>query len=563
MFRNNFKAKFSLYMLLALSPGLVLLPYAIVTHQQEHLQTEISRHVAQIAEVIVKSTRYAMLVNQRDITEKIIEDVGRQAGIERVRILTKDGTIIHSKRKSEIGFTVQQNDEPCVRCHLSGKPLQRVADDQRWRIYTDADGQRLLATMEPIRNEPTCSNASCHEHPASQSVLGVLDIAYSLDDVDRTLKRHAIVILALSAGVSLLVAAGVGVLLQRLIYLPLKDLNTGARRISSGELDHQIPVRSGDEFGHVARSFNDMSSALKRSMHELQELVGTLEQKVAERTKELRAAEAEVAQNEKLASIGLLASGIAHELNNPLTGVLTFTSLLRKKMPAGSTDAEDLDLVIQETKRCASIIRRLLDFAREKVPTNGFVAMNPLIEEVVRFVDRPASLHNVEIVTHLEPDLPQVWGDADLIKQVVLNIMVNATQAIEREGKIVIETRRVDGKDPGAPPMVEFSIRDNGCGIPQANLQRIFDPFFTTKEVGRGTGLGLSVSYGIVKAHGGTIKVDSVVGEGSTFRVQLPTVPPVDQTEATTDEAKAMRPHGHPQSELPRGDTAGSAGGPR
>jgi len=563
MFRNNFKAKFSLYMLLALSPGLVLLPYVIVTHQQEHLQTEISRHVAQIAEVIVKSTRYAMLVNQRDITEKIIEDVGRQAGIERVRMLTKDGTIIHSKHKSETGFTVQQSDEPCVRCHLSGKPLQRVADDQRWRIYTDADGQRLLATMEPIRNEPTCSNASCHEHPASQSVLGVLDIAYSLDDVDRTLKRHAIVILALSAGVSLLVAAGVGVLLQRLIYLPLKDLNTGARRISSGELDHQIPVRSGDEFGHVARSFNDMSSALKRSMQELQELVGTLEQKVAERTKELRAAEAEVAQGEKLASIGLLASGIAHELNNPLTGVLTFTSLLRKKMPAGSTDAEDLDLVIQETRRCASIIRRLLDFAREKVPTNGFVAMNPLIEDVARFVDRPASLHNVEIVTHLEPDLPQVWGDADLIKQVVLNILVNATQAIEREGKIVIETRRVDGKDPGAPPMVEFSIRDNGCGIPQANLQRIFDPFFTTKEVGRGTGLGLSVSYGIVKAHGGTIKVDSVVGEGSTFRVQLPTVPPVDQTESTTDDAKAMRPHGHPQSDFPLGHTAHSAGGPR
>jgi two-component system NtrC family sensor kinase len=537
MFQNNFKAKFSLYMLLALSPGLVLLPYVIVTHQQEHLQTEISRHVAQIAEVIVKSTRYAMLVNQRDITEKIIEDVGRQAGIERVRILTKDGTIIHSKHRSETGFTVQQNDEPCVRCHLSGKPLQRVADDQRWHIYTNADGRRLLATMEPIRNEPTCSNASCHEHPANQSVLGVLDIAYSLDDVDRTLKRHAIYIVALSAGVILLVAAGVGVLLQRLIYLPLKDLNTGARRISSGELDHQIPVRSGDEFGHVARSFNDMSSALKRSMQELQELVGTLEQKVAERTKELRAAEAEVAQGEKLASIGLLASGIAHELNNPLTGVLTFTSLLRKKMPAGSTDAEDLDLVIQETRRCASIIRRLLDFAREKVPTNGFVAMNPLLEDVARFVDRPASLHNVEIVTNLEPNLPQVWGDADLIKQVVLNIMVNATQAIEREGKIVIETRRVDGKEPGAPPMVEFAIRDNGCGIPPANLQRIFDPFFTTKEVGRGTGLGLSVSYGIVKAHGGTIKVDSVVGEGSTFRVQLPTVPPVGKTESSTDDA--------------------------
>lgn len=537
MFRNSLKVRFSLYMLLALSPGLVLLPYVIVKHQQEHLQTEISRHVTQIAEVIVKSTRYAMLVNQRDIAGKIIEDVGRQAGIERVRILTKDGTIVHSKHKSENGLTVQQKDEPCVRCHLSGMPLQRVADDQRWRIYTNADGRRLLATMEPIRNEPTCWNASCHEHPASQSVLGVLDIAYSLDDVDRTLQQHAIFIVFLSAGVIVLVAAGVGVLLQRLIYLPLKDLNTGARQISSGDLDHRIPVRSNDEFGHVALSFNQMGGALKGSMHELQELVETLEQKVAERTKALRAAEAEVAQGEKLASIGLLASGIAHELNNPLTGVLTFASLLRKKMPAGSTDAEDLDLVIQETRRCASIIRRLLDFAREKVPANGHFALNPLIEDVVRFVDRPATLQHVEIVTRLAPDLPQVWGDADLVKQVVLNILVNATQAIEGQGRVVIESRRVDGKEPGERPMVEFSIRDNGCGIPQANLQRIFDPFFTTKAVGKGTGLGLSVSYGIVKAHGGTIKVESVVGEGSTFRVQLPTVPPFEKTDAATDEA--------------------------
>jgi two-component system NtrC family sensor kinase len=274
----------------------------------------------------------------------------------------------------------------------------------------------------------------------------------------------------------------------------------------------------------------------------LQELVQTLELKVEKRTQELLVAEAEVAQGEKLASVGLLASGVAHELNNPLTGVLTFTSLLRKKMENGSQDAEDLDLVIRETKRCASIIRRLLDFAREKIPVKGFFNLNQLIEDTVRFIDRPASLQNIEIALDLDSGLPQVWGDADLIKQVILNILVNAEQAIAGQGKISVESRRYTPK--GMPkagveplPMVEIAIKDTGCGIPEANLQRIFDPFFTSKEVGKGTGLGLSVSYGIIKAHGGGIKVESVVGAGSTFRIRLPITSPFDETSRSADES--------------------------
>jgi two-component system NtrC family sensor kinase len=540
MLRNHLRLKVSLYLLLALSPAMVLLPYLILRHQREDMQQEISRHVTQVAQLIVSSTRYAMLVNRREMAGSIIEDIGRQAGIERVRVLTKDGTIIHSKRAAETGRSLGRQDEPCVRCHQSATPLQRVPDSQRWRIYQDLSGRRLLAAMAPIRNEPSCSNASCHEHPARQSVLGVVDIAYSLEQVDRTLRQREQIILTISVVTMLGVGALVAWLLRRLIYRPLADLNAGARRISGGDLGHEIPVRSGDEFGRVAQSFNQMSEALRRSMQELQELVQTLEQKVTERTKELRAAEAEVAQGEKLASIGLLASGIAHELNNPLTGVLTFTSLLRKRLPEGSTEAEDLDLVIRETRRCADIIRRLLDFAREKVPAKGYFALNPLIEEVVRFVDRPASLQNIELRTELDSDLPQVWGDADLIRQVVLNIVVNATQAVASNGKIVVRTRRLDvaPDKPGEAQMVEIEISDNGCGIPEANLKRIFDPFFTTKEVGRGTGLGLSVSYGIIKAHNGSIKVESAVGQGSTFRVQLPTSP--QSAEPETHAANAM-----------------------
>jgi two-component system NtrC family sensor kinase len=286
-----------------------------------------------------------------------------------------------------------------------------------------------------------------------------------------------------------------------------------------------------------------MTAALNQSRQEMRDLVQTLEHKVSERTQELLAAKAEVAQGEKLASIGVLASGIAHELNNPLTGVLTFTSLMRKKAPDGSEDAEDLDLVIRETKRCASIIKRLLDFAREKVPVKGFFSLDRVIEDTVRFVERPASLQQIEISTELDPGLPQIWGDADLIKQVILNLLVNAQQAIEGKGNVTVRTRpsavtsnTKTGVD--ATPMVEIAVIDTGCGIPQANLQRIFDPFFTSKEVGKGTGLGLSVSYGIVKAHGGRITVESIVGTGTTFRIYLPIMPPANETERHADESK-------------------------
>jgi two-component system NtrC family sensor kinase len=272
-----------------------------------------------------------------------------------------------------------------------------------------------------------------------------------------------------------------------------------------------------------------MTVALGNSRLQLREWGHTLEQKVEKRTQELRIAEAEAARTEKLASVGLLAAGIAHELNNPLTGVLTFTTLLRKKMPDGSADAEDLDLVIRETKRCAAIIRRLLDFAREKTPEKKFTDLNVVIQDTARIIERPASFRDIEIAMDLDPDLPQVWVDADLIKQVIMNMLVNAQHAIEHEGSITVRSRLPEPKspEPGRQPvpMVEISIIDTGCGIPEKNLKRIFDPFFTSKDVGKGTGLGLSVSHGIVSAHGGVIEVESKVGKGSTFRIYLPLDP--------------------------------------
>jgi len=368
-------------------------------------------------------------------------------------------------------------------------------------------------------------------HKASQSVLGVLDIVYSLDEIDNTLRKSTLYMALASLAFVVFASGLISIFVHRLVYLPLHDLESGAKRLASGNLDDTIPVRSSDEFGELSASFNAMTSALRKSKQELQEWGDTLQQRVEERTRELRVAEAGAVRGEKLASVGLLAAGIAHELNNPLTGVLTFSHLLRKKMPDGSQEAEDLDLVIGETKRCAAIIRRLLDFAREKAPEKKFADLNQIIEDTARMIERPAHLQGIEMTLELDRELPRAWVDADLVKQVVMNILVNAQHAIEDKGKITVRTRFIPGQvglESGMPPvaMAEISIMDTGCGIPEQNLARIFDPFFTSKEVGKGTGLGLSVSHGIVMSHGGTIEVESKVGEGSTFRVRLPLDPP-------------------------------------
>ena len=531
MYPQTLKSKVVLYLTIVLSVAMILFTGLAAWFLYGEILDKVSDDVTQLSEVITKSTRFAMLQNQPTYVDRIIRDVADQEKIDRVRVFSKEGKIIHSTYAPEIGQTVDRNAEACSLCHQSEQPLEQLPKSERTWTFTGPNGKRLLGSMEVIRNEPSCYNAACHQHSKETSVLGVLDIVYSLDDIDRKLRASTLGIAGFSLGFIVIASLSVGFFVHRMVYLPLRDLESGARRLSTGNLGQPIPVRSVDEFGKLASSFNTMTDALQNSRAELRDWAHTLEQKVEERTQELRRAQAETIRGEKLASVGLLASGVAHELNNPLTGILTFSHLLRQKMPDNSPDAEDMDLVIDETKRCAAIIKRLLDFAREKQSEKEFTDLNHIIKDTVRIVERPAHLRDIEITLDLDRTLPTIWIDADQIKQVIMNMLVNAQHAVEEKGSIAIRTRRSPHKRAPAPgtepiPMVEMSIVDTGCGIPEKNLRQIFDPFFTSKDVGKGTGLGLAVSHGIVEAHGGLIEVESKVGEGSTFRVFLPLAPP-------------------------------------
>jgi two-component system NtrC family sensor kinase len=538
--RNSLRITVSFYVLIALVAAVFLFTYMVVRSTRAELLQQAINHVAQLSEVILKSTRFAMLQNQPSHVDQIIRDVGAQYDIDRVRILSKNGTVIHSSYAPEIGTQVDQEAESCLACHLDEQSMRESPMVGRPRLFTDSAGRRMLGSTAVIRNEPNCANSGCHAHPAEQSLLGVLDIVSPLEPIDRTIRKSTFTIVAFSGGLILLGAFLVGLAVQRVVNRPLQDLGEGAVRLKSGDLETQIPVRRNDELGQLAASFNSMARALRKSRVELQDWGITLEKKIEEATRELHIAQAEAARGEKLASVGLLAAGIAHELNNPLTGVLTFSHLVRKELPDDSPQAEDLDLVIQETKRCAAIIRRLLDFAREKTPERKYVDLNELIEDSVQLIEQPAHAEDIEIELELDRELPAVWIDEDLVKQVVMNMLVNAQHAIEEEGKIAIRTRYLkryqfappDPRPPG--PMAEIAIADTGCGIPADHLQRIFDPFFTTKGVGKGTGLGLSVSHGIIESHGGAIEVDSKPGEGTEFRIYLP--PDGAEAEATRSE---------------------------
>ena len=539
---RTLKFKVVLYLSIALSVAMLLFTGLVAWFLYTEILGKVSDHVTQLSEVITKSTRFAMLQNQPTYVDRIIRDVADQEKIDRIRILSRDGKIIHSTHSPEIGTWVDRNAEACTHCHQGDKPLEQIPKGKRTWTFKGADGRSFLASMEVIRNETTCYTAACHQHSKETSVLGILDIIYSLDDFDRKLQASTLGIAGVSLAFIVIASLSVGFFVHRLVYVPLRDLESGARRLSAGNLDQPIPVRGSDEFGKLASSFNVMTDALRNSRAQLREWGRTLEQKVEDRTQELRRAQAETMRGEKLASVGLLASGVAHELNNPLTGILTFSHLVRQKMPDKSPDAEDMDLVIRETKRCAAIIKRLLDFAREKHPEKKFADINQVIEDTVRIVERPAHLRDIEITLDLDRTLPPIWIDADQIKQVVMNMVVNAQHAVEEQGSIAITTRRAMHAQPGAlspepVPMVEIAIVDTGCGIPEKNLRRIFDPFFTSKDVGKGTGLGLSVSHGIVEAHGGLIEVRSKVGEGSTFSVFLPLTPLSAPAEGKMNEA--------------------------
>jgi two-component system NtrC family sensor kinase len=299
------------------------------------------------------------------------------------------------------------------------------------------------------------------------------------------------------------------------IMNPLRAMVLATKKVSQGDLNHQVRIDFRDEIGQLAQSFNKMTENLKIANENLIQWGKTLEKRVEERTKEVREMQDYLVQSEKLASLGKMAAGIAHEINNPLTSILINTHLMLEKLETTNEFFENLSLIADETSRCTQIVKGLLEFARQNPPQKVSISINDLIERTTQLLENQVSFQNIRILKELDHSLPPIKLDKSKIQQVFWNLLLNACQAMPRGGQIVISDKlSADGK------FIEVRFADNGVGIPREHLNKLFDPFFTTK--GAGTGLGLAVSYGIVQQHEGKIEVQSEPGRGTVFTLSLP-----------------------------------------
>jgi len=298
---------------------------------------------------------------------------------------------------------------------------------------------------------------------------------------------------------------------------PLEKMVVATQKISTGDLTHKVEVSSKDEIGYLADSFNQMTADLEAANEKLIEWGKTLEKKVEERTKELTEMQAHLIQSEKLASLGKLAAGIAHEINNPLGGVLIYSHLLLEDTDENSPYYENLKKIVKETSRCKDIVKGVLEFARPKEPEMSLVNINEIVEGSLSIIERQALFQNIKIKKSYVSNLPKIVADSAQLQQVFVNIILNAAEAMDGNGILTISTSL-----NGDGTFIEIKFSDTGHGIKEEDQKRLFEPFFTTKEVGKGTGLGLAISYSIIQKHQGTIEVKSEVGKGSTFKARLP-----------------------------------------
>jgi two-component system NtrC family sensor kinase len=298
---------------------------------------------------------------------------------------------------------------------------------------------------------------------------------------------------------------------------PLQKMVEATKKIAKGNLSHRVDVRSKDEIGELADSFNQMTKDLKIANEKLIEWGKTLEKKVEERTKELTEMQAHLLQSEKLASLGKLAAGIAHEINNPLGGILIYSHLLLEDTNKNSPYYENLKKIVKETSRCKDIVKGLLEFARPKEPETSLTGINDIVNRSLAIIERQALFQNIKIKKSYSSELPKIVADSAQLQQVFTNIILNAAEAMDGNGTLTLRTF-LDGG--GRYINIQFS--DTGHGIKEEDRRRLFEPFFTTKEVGKGTGLGLAISYSIIQKHQGTIEVSSQAGQGATFTVKLP-----------------------------------------
>ncbi|MEW5796153.1 MAG: ATP-binding protein [Candidatus Zixiibacteriota bacterium] len=523
----------------------------LINRQADGFRRELRATGETIIKILAVNAESGVLFESIYELDALLEGTQRFASVDYCLIRNLDGIVL-----SHLG----QN-------HLAREQLTALREDAQHQMtlvsdyYEDEHGHKLLVLIAPITHEKQVVHreslgltGSLDQTMTASTVaetIGWIELGMSMDSMDKATTEAARAVILLAALVLLLTIIVVTVIVSKVVK-PITLLAEATDQISRGDFSTIVTVDRSDEIGRLAETFNRMTSFLKQSREEIEQYNRTLEEKIIERTQQLEEAQAQLIQSEKMSAIGQLAAGVAHELNNPLGGILGYAQFtlekLRKNTPERTTPKEiesyvryvgDIEL---QARRCKTIVQNLLRFSRSS-RTVEFeeVNINQTLEQTLSFVEHQLRISQMELKVEMASDIPVIQGNAGQLQQVFTNLIINAMHASKPGSTITVSTRYCPalGQFGGT---VEVAIIDHGHGIDRENLKKIFEPFFTTKEVGKGTGLGLSVSYGIVKEHGGEITVESETGRGTTFTVIIPVQKPepsADIAEKAESEQKA------------------------
>lgn len=520
-FRNKIGVKLIVSIFLILSVVLAISTFITTTNLERDLTAFRLLSAYNSSDIIKKSTRYSMLLNRREDVHQIINTIGKETGILGIKIYNKQGYIIFSTDSNEISKKVDMTAEACIGCHTMNGQVDTLITQSSQRFFKYSNGERALGLINPIKNEKDCYTADCHAHEPNVKILGVLDVIISLQKLDESIKQNTRNNVTNSILIILVISIFCGLFVKVLVSQPLKKITKGIEEVGQGNLNYKIELDSDNELGEVAKRFNDMSVKLDLAYSEIKDFSDTLTKKVNEKTEELKNIYDQVIQIEKLASLGKLSATVAHELNNPLSGILTYSKLISKKLKEYQKDneygklIEYLGLISDESARCGKIVKDLLLFSHRG--DEDFAT-----EDIKQIIDKSIVLikHHLEIhLVALHRDYPEteclVECDPQKIQQALMSLLINAIEAMPNGGKIVVKLSTQEDN-------AEIRVSDTGTGIQEKDLQHIFEPFYTTKETGKGTGLGLSVVYGIIKQHKGNIEVEKTSSTGTTFKITFP-----------------------------------------
>ena len=519
----SFGVKLFLALTLVMSLVLGLFTFINIKSQTRDLLELVQINALQAADLIQESTHYSMLINRKEDIHQIFQNFSKLPGFEVIRIYNKEGEISFTTKPEERLNKTPITSEACQVCHRYPSPLKALATTQRRRIIKASDGHRVLALINPIENESACFGAGCHQQPANKSILGVLDVQMSLATVDADIARGRNQTISASIILITTVFLVVGILIWTLIRAPVRKLIDGTKAIAQGKLDYTIPLKRKDELGKLAHSFNKMTKELKKAQEEITQWSETLQKRVEEKTDELKRIQAHLIQVEKMASLGKLSATVAHELNNPLEGILTYAKLLRMRLNSGNLTKEklesiqeELSIIGEEALRCGNIVNNLLLFSKREIGEFSRTDLHEILDRCSQLVKHHLDLKKIHLNKRYQSQNSEIMCDKNQIQQAFLALLMNAVEAMPDGGTLTLKT-----EDSADDRTVLVEVQDTGIGISHEALSHIFEPFFTTKTEGKGVGLGLSVVYGILESHNGRINVKSKVGEGSTFIIKL------------------------------------------